>query len=68
MGDGWRGAESSASLSALSSSETELNNGTLVPRRPLLFESGVACSFESLESTFDMVNNALRWLVGHADV
>jgi hypothetical protein len=55
MGDGCRAESSALLLSALSSTETELNNGMmLVPRRPLLSESGVECSLESLESTFDI--------------
>jgi hypothetical protein len=44
----------------------------LVPRRPLLSESGVECSLESLESTFDIdMGTELRAYCvlgdGHAD-
>ena len=43
-------------LSTLSSTERDLTNGasSLVPRRSMLFESGVECSFESLGCTVDM--------------
>jgi hypothetical protein len=45
----------------------------LVPRRPLLSESGVECSLESLESTFDIdmgtgITSVLLLVDGHADV
>jgi hypothetical protein len=73
MGNGWR-VESSGLLSALSSTETELNDGMmLVPCRPLLSESGVECSFESLESTLEIdmghgITGVLLLVDGHADL